>query len=89
MREMGFVMDAEGVEGQYRQLQANPCAFEAYYVGYWQIAQYKAEAREAMGEAFSELGFNEALLEAGAAPFSVVARHIRAYADGAQQTEAA
>lgn len=89
MGEMGFVMDAEGVEGQYRQLQANPCTFEAYYVGYWQIAQYKDEAREAMGEAFSEQGFNEALLEAGAAPFSVVARHIRAYADGAQPAAAA
>ena len=48
-----------------------------------------AEAREAMGEAFSEQGFNEALLEAGAAPFSVVARHIRTYADGAQPAAAA
>ena len=61
------------------QLQANPCAFEPYYVGYHEIAAMKEDAQEALGDLFTDQEFNEALLESGVAPFSVVQRHISDY----------
>lgn len=76
---IGFSMDDETFELQYRQLQANPCAFEPYYVGYEEIRALKEEAQDVLGDSFTDLGFNTALLESGPASFDVVERHIEAY----------
>lgn len=76
---IGFAIDEENAKMQYMQLQANPCAFEPYYVGYHEIAAMKEDAQEALGDLFTDQEFNEALLESGVAPFSVVQRHISDY----------
>ena len=67
----------------YQQLQANPAVFETYYVGYHEIMDLREKAEDALGNAFEEKAFNEALLESGMAPFSVVERHIDAYIESA------
>lgn len=71
----GIVMDEES----YKQLQANPCAFEPYYYGYMQILKMKEKAQEALSDKFEDKAFHEALLKSGTAPFSVVERNIDAY----------
>lgn len=76
---LGFEMDEEGAEEIYRQLQANPCAFEPYYVGYFEIENLKEKAQDTLKEQFDNKKFHEALLKSGLAPFSVVEKNINAY----------
>ena len=73
---------------QYNQLQANPCAFEPYYVGYHEIVNLKGMAQTELGDLFDEKEFNEALLKSGAAPFSVVQKNIEEYIETAAYTDA-
>lgn len=48
-------------------------------MGYEEIRALKEEAQDALGDSFTDLGFNTALLESGPASFDVVERHIEAY----------
>ncbi|MBQ7916294.1 MAG: DUF885 domain-containing protein [Firmicutes bacterium] len=75
--EVGLVMDDP--EPQYKQLQANPAAFQSYYVGYHEIAALRQKAEVALGKAFVDKEFNEALLKSGAAPFCVIENVINDY----------
>lgn len=85
----GFVTDDdEAMREQYNQLQANPCAFEPYYVGYHEIVNLKGMAQTELGDLFDEKEFNEALLKSGAAPFSVVQKNIEEYIETAAYTDA-
>ena len=79
--EMGLSIGSG--DALYQQLQANPAVFETYYVGYHEIMDLREKAEDALGNAFDEKAFNEALLESGTAPFSVVERHIDAYIESA------
>lgn len=80
LSEQGFSgLDEESLTTQYKQLQANPAAFEPYYVGYIEIEALKDKAQEALGDKFEDKAFHEALLKSGNAPFKVVERNIDAY----------
>ena len=79
MNGYGFQLDDAGAAALYRQLQANPCAFQPYYVGYEEFAAMRRQAQHALGSAFTEVGFHEAILKSGAAPFHVVQRNVDAY----------
>lgn len=72
-------LDDENMVGFYKQLQANPSAFESYYVGYEEFAALKAEAEEALGNQFNLKAFNETLLKSGNASFDVVAKNVDKY----------
>lgn len=74
-----FGDDEEALLGQYKQLQANPCAFEPYYVGYEEIMAIRENATEKLGDSFNEKEFNEAVLKSGNAPFSVVEKNVDSY----------
>ncbi len=80
----GFSMEEESLEEIYKQLQANPCAFEPYYVGYFEIENMKEEAQESLSEQFHNKKFNEAILKSGTAPFFVVERNVEAYINEAK-----
>ncbi len=82
MEEMG--LSPESAELLYEQIQANPAAFLPYYVGYAEIAELKEKAQEALGDNFTDLGFHQALLEAGASTFDVLERHIDRYIEANQ-----
>ena len=81
MEAKGFSLDDESIKTQYAQLQANPAAFEPYYVGYHEIISMKEDAQQALGGRFNEKEFHTALLESGTAPFQVVQHHIDAYVE--------
>ena len=85
-KEMGFALDALSLSLQYRQLQANPCAFQPYYVGYEEIRALRRQAEEELGEDFSQLDFHQALLKSGSAPFFVVEWNVEEYIQSAGQT---
>ena len=75
MKTYGLTMTQE----QYDQLLYTPCAFQPYYVGYEEIALYLSQAKDKEGKDFSEYDFHTVLLEAGAASFDVIQRHIDSY----------
>lgn len=75
METYGLTMTQE----QYDQLLYTPCAFQPYYVGYEEIALYLSQAKDKEGKDFSEYDFHTVLLEAGAASFDVIQRHIDSY----------
>lgn len=78
-QENGFVFSEDELVQQYKQLQANPCAFQPYYVGYHEIIRLKEKAQDALGDDFDNKKFNEALVKSGAVPFSVVERNVDSY----------
>lgn len=79
LTDAGLALDEKTAKLQYEQLQANPAAFQPYYVGYHEIMDLREKAETALGDAFEQKAFHEALLESGNAPFEVVERHIDAY----------
>ena len=83
--ETGIVLSDADAQLVYDQLQANPAAFQPYYVGYHEFAALREKAEEALGDRFENKAFNEAILESGIAPFSVVERHVDAYIAAAQE----
>lgn len=77
----GFSLDDKGAKESYVQLQANPCAFEPYYVGYHEIVAIKENAMNKLGEKFDNKEFHTALLKSGNTPFSVVEKNMKDYID--------
>lgn len=76
---IGFALDEEMLKSQYAQLQANPAAFEPYYVGYKEFSTIKEKAQKELGDKFKDKDFHEALLKSGNAPFSVVQNNVDEY----------
>jgi hypothetical protein len=79
MNEKGFSMAEADALGQFKQLQANPAAFEPYYVGYLQILDLKEKTQKALGDSFNEIEFNRVILDCGNMPFPVVEAQVDAY----------
>ena len=79
MNQSGFSLDMGSAQALYDQLQANPAAFEPYYVGYEVIRTFKEDAQKRLDDKFTDKEFNEAILECGSVPFEVVQRHVNAY----------
>lgn len=52
----GLEVNEAGAEGLYRQLQANPCAFQPYYVGYEELLAMRESAQQALGGSFAGRG---------------------------------
>ena len=63
MQDYGLTMDSTGIETQYKQLQANPCAFQSYYYGYYRINALKDKAMDTLGNEFNEIEFNTFILD--------------------------
>lgn len=76
---MGSIIDEV-----YDNLQTNPAAYLSYGVGYFEILDMKKKAQETLGDSFTELEFNTALLKSGDAPFSIVQKNIDAYVKSAK-----
>ncbi|MCD8028321.1 MAG: DUF885 domain-containing protein [Erysipelotrichaceae bacterium] len=76
---LGLSLDEETAHSQYLQLQANPGIFESYYVGYEKIADLQQEAKDKLGNNYSDLSFHTALLECGIVSFEVIESHIKQY----------
>lgn len=67
------------LEGIYTQLADNPTSFLSYYYGYLQIINLKNHAKEELGDNFSNLDFNTALLSGGTVNFDTVAEIVENY----------
>lgn len=82
--EKGINLEEDSLKTQYKQLQANPVAFEPYYVGYEEFMLLKETAQNKLGDKFNDKKFHEVILKSGNAPFTVVERNVAAYIKSAK-----
>ena len=73
---------------QYAQLQANPAAFEPYYVGYKEFSTIKEKTQEKLGDKFKDKDFHEALLKSEV-HISVVQSNVDEYIKNANNRKTA
>lgn len=71
----------QDLTGLYNQLAENPGIFFSYYYGCYQIEQLEQKAKDALGDRFSPIAFNEALLRNGNLKFSLIEESIQEYID--------
>lgn len=71
----------QDLTGLYNQLAENPGIFFSYYYGCYQIEQLEQKAKDALGDRFSPVAFNEALLRNGNLKFSLIEESIQEYID--------
>ncbi len=74
MRDYGLTMDSSSIEAQYKQLQANPCAFQSYYYGYYRINALRDKAMDTLGDAYDEVQFNTFILDHPNLSFDILDR---------------
>ena len=76
-----FGMDMDPI---YDQLAWMPAVFQSYYYGFYKIDSLRQKAKKELGDKFSNVDFNNALLESGTAYFETVEANVDAYVAGAK-----
>lgn len=66
------ISDTDVINSVYEYIVEEPVNYLKYYLGYLEIVSLKEAAREAWGEAYSELRFHTFFLSFGPAPFSLL-----------------
>lgn len=74
-----FDVWGEGYEAIYDQLAQNPGVFFSYYYGSLKIMELQTIAKEALGNDYDDVDFNNALLKAGNVEFSIIEENIQDY----------
>ena len=75
----GFNVDTEAAQEIYDLLRLNPAYYGPYGYGYEFLAGLRENAEKELGDKFSALEFNKALLDAGPSPCKVVTNHVNSY----------
>ena len=55
------------------------CIRDSYYLGYAEVNELEKEAKAALVDKFTAMGFHQAILEAGSVQFDIVKRHVNQY----------
>ncbi len=79
VEEYGSLFGEDAIRDIYDTLVDMPTVFITYYYGYFQIQELYDYAQEELGKDFSDVEFNEALLEAGQVNFEIVERNVNDY----------
>lgn len=72
-------LDINALNDLYDRIQANPTSFQAYYVGYAEIASERRKAEKELGSKFKDIDFHTAILRSGSAPFKVIEANVNEY----------
>lgn len=75
----------KNIKPLYNQLCSIPALFFSYYYGSAQLFDLKAHAKEKLGDAYSDVAFNNAILQAGSSNFSIVSHNVNAWIEQAKQ----
>lgn len=60
----------------YRYIVSEPAHYLKYYIGYLEFLELKKDAKELLGDKFSETDFHDAILKIGPAPFDILRKYI-------------
>lgn len=67
-----YSIDDDNTKELYYTIVSQPCNYLKYYIGYLEILDLRADAREALGDNFVLKDFHAFLLEIGDAPFYII-----------------
>ena len=87
LTESGYGVNEEITHEIYNLLRLTPTYYEPYGIGYSFIAAERARAEKALGDKFSTMEFNRALLNASSTPRTVISRYIDEYIDSAKPAD--
>lgn len=73
------IQRTEIIDALYETIEANPCHYLMYYLGYREIMEMKQKAMETFGEKYSDYDFHTWLLDMGPAPFDTIKKHFDIY----------
>ncbi len=82
------INDSSIIATIYYDVAENPANYLEYYVGYLEIANMQAKARNQLGDRYTDLAFNTFLLDIGPAPFTVIQNYFEAWLAGGGQAPA-
>lgn len=71
----------EGSEAVYNQLAENPGVFFGYYYGSLKLFQLQQIAKDALGNLYDPVEFNNSILQMGNVEFGIVEDNVQAYID--------
>ena len=66
------ISDADVIQSIYEYIVEEPVNYLKYYLGYLEIVSLKETAKEAWGDAYSDMRFHAVFLSLGPAPFSML-----------------
>lgn len=71
--------DADVINSIYDYIVEEPVNYLKYYLGYLEIITLREEAKEAWGDAYSDMRFHTAFLSSGPAPFPLLREAVLAF----------
>ena len=77
MKNSGYGEDS--AEEMYNYVLTEPVNYQLYCVGYLEIEEMKEKAKNILGDKFDEIGFNQAVLDAGPSNFDMVEKKVDGY----------
>lgn len=80
-----FDIDDAVADEIYDSLIADPSNYLLYYTGYLEIVRMRAEAEEALGNAFHAKEFHSFLLDMGPAPFGVIREYFEEWLEAEEK----
>lgn len=72
----------EGMDDLYYSLADDPAVYPCYYYGEYKISKMYQDAKDKMGDKFSAVDFNNALLSSGEVNFNLIQKAIDRYTAG-------
>ncbi|MCD8010420.1 MAG: DUF885 domain-containing protein [Lachnospiraceae bacterium] len=74
-----MTVDEATVEALYHQILGNPANYLTYYMGCLEILALRDDAKEILGESYTDKSFHQAILTIGEAPFDVLREYLPSY----------
>ncbi len=81
LRKYDYVVDEETVSFYWNQAVSAPGDSLSYAIGYLEIMELQGYAKAELGEAYTDMEFHRAVLEAGPSPFWHVRSYVEAYVE--------
>lgn len=71
--------DPATIQDIYELIVEEPGHYQKYYIGYLEFLQLKEQAKELLGNQYSDKQFHEAILKMGPAPFTILEKYLPEY----------
>lgn len=73
------INSASAASETYEYILGEPANYLKYYIGYLKFLDLQKYAKNALGEAYTDKAFHEAVLKIGPAPFDIVKKYLLDY----------
>lgn len=70
------IQDEATITEIYQHIASAPANYLTYYVGYLEMLELKKEAKQKLGDNYSQKTFHQRILEIGPAPFDIIRKYL-------------